>query len=68
MGVRHGLYCTGCCWLLMAILFVVGVMNLAWVAAITLFVLLEKVVPGGIRIARASGVLLVAWSTWVLLR
>src|ERR1044071_5243649 len=42
MGVKHGAYCTGCCWLLMLILFVAGVMNMWWVAAISVFVLLEK--------------------------
>jgi len=45
MGLDHGLYCLGCCWALMALLFVGGVMNLLWIAAIALFVLLEKVLP-----------------------
>jgi len=45
MGLRHGMYCVGCCWFLMALLFVTGVMNLLWVAAIAAFVLVEKVVP-----------------------
>jgi predicted metal-binding membrane protein len=45
MGVRHGAFCIGCCWILMALLFVVGVMNLVWVAAISAFVLAEKVLP-----------------------
>ncbi|RLA13731.1 MAG: DUF2182 domain-containing protein [Gammaproteobacteria bacterium] len=58
MGWRHGLFCVGCCWLLMAILFTVGVMNLIWVALIAVYVLLEKVVPNGQRFARISGVLL----------
>jgi predicted metal-binding membrane protein len=66
MGMEHGLYCTGCCWLLMAILFVVGVMNLAWVAAITLFVLVEKLAPQGERVARVSGALLLAWGVWLI--
>lgn len=46
MGLRHGVYCVGCCWLLMAMLFVAGVMNLLWVAVIGAFILIEKVLPG----------------------
>jgi len=60
MGIDHGLYCVGCCWMLMALLFVAGVMNLLWVAALAIVVLVEKVVPGGERIARAIGIGLVA--------
>jgi predicted metal-binding membrane protein len=56
MGLRHGAYCVGCCWVLMAMLFVAGVMNLAWVAAIAVFVLIEKVVPGGEHLGRFAGV------------
>jgi predicted metal-binding membrane protein len=59
MGLRHGAYCLGCCWVLMGLLFVAGVMNLTWVAAITVFVLLEKVAPGGRLIGRVAGVALV---------
>jgi predicted metal-binding membrane protein len=55
MGVRHGAYCLGCCWALMCVLFVVGVMNLVWVAALTGFVLLEKVGPAGTIVARVAG-------------
>ena len=55
MGVRHGAYCLGCCWALMCVLFVVGVMNLVWVAALTAFVLLEKVGPAGAIVARVAG-------------
>jgi len=60
MGLRHGTYCLGCCWFLMALLFVAGVMNLLWVAAITLFVLIEKVVPAGAVVGRVAGAVLVA--------
>ena len=60
MGLKHGGYCTGCCWSLMALLFVAGVMNLLWVAAIAGFVLLEKVAPAGQRMGQAAGVLMVA--------
>ena len=60
MGLKHGSYCTGCCWSLMALLFVAGVMNLLWVAAIAGLILLEKVAPAGHRIGQAAGVLMVA--------
>jgi predicted metal-binding membrane protein len=59
MGLEHGLYCVGCCWFLMGLLFAVGVMNLLWLAAIAVLVLAEKLLPGGPRIANASGVLMI---------
>jgi predicted metal-binding membrane protein len=59
MGVRHGAYCLGCCWALMCILFVVGVMNLVWVAALTGFVLFEKIGPAGAVVARVAGAAMV---------
>jgi predicted metal-binding membrane protein len=59
MGLRHGAYCVGCCWFLMALLFVAGVMNLLWVAVIALFVLAEKILPKGELIARVAGLALV---------
>jgi len=59
MGIRHGFSCVGCCWSLMLLLFVAGVMNLLWVAAISVLVLLEKVSPYGKRIANAAGAVLV---------
>ena len=55
MGLAHGAYCLGCCWALMCMLFVVGVMNLAWVAVLTVMVLLEKIGPSGTWIARLAG-------------
>ncbi len=58
MGLEHGLYCVGCCWILMALLFVAGVMNLVWVAAISLFVLAEKVLPRGEFVGRIGGTVL----------
>src|SRR6516225_8809626 len=67
-GVRHGLFCLGCCWMLMALLFVGGLMSLTWVGAITLFVLLEKTIPGGDWMSRFSGVLLVVWGVTNLIR
>jgi predicted metal-binding membrane protein len=65
MGVRQGVSCTGCCWVLMALLFVLGVMNLAWVAAITGFVVLEKTVRGK-WVSVVSGTACVAWGLLVL--
>lgn len=67
MGFRHGVYCVGCCWLLMLLLFVGGVMNLAWIGGLALFVLIEKLAPTGHWIGRGAGVLLVAWGTATLL-
>lgn len=61
MGLRHGTVCVGCCWLLMLLLFVGGVMNLAWIAGIALFVLVEKLGPAGHWTGRGAGALLVAW-------
>jgi predicted metal-binding membrane protein len=58
-GIGHGAYCLGCCWMLMALLFVGGIMNLAWIAAIALLVLIEKTVPRGAWLGRAIGALLI---------
>jgi len=66
MGLRHGAYCTGCCWLLMALLFVAGVMNVVWVAAITIIVLLEKLTPQRFRLSVISGVIFVLWGVWII--
>jgi predicted metal-binding membrane protein len=55
IGVRHGAYCVGCCWALMTLLFVGGVMNVLWIAAIAALVLVEKVVVGGRLVSRAAG-------------
>ena len=59
MGIRHGAYCVGCCWPLMLLLFVGGVMNIAWIAALALIVAAEKLLPYGRWIARIIGVALV---------
>ena len=59
MGLRHGAYCLGCCWALMCVLFVVGVMNLAWVGMLTGLVLIEKVGRTGIMVARLAGAVMV---------
>ena len=61
LGALHGAYCVGCCWLLMALLFVGGVMSFAWIAGLTLIVGIEKLVPRGDWIGRAAGLGLIAW-------
>jgi predicted metal-binding membrane protein len=61
LGTLHGAYCVGCCWALMALLFVGGVMNLAWIAALSLMVLAEKLFPSGRWVGHAMGVLLIVW-------
>lgn len=61
LGAEHGAYCVGCCWLLMALLFVGGVMNLLWIVALTVIVAVEKLVPGGQLFGRVAGVALAAW-------
>jgi predicted metal-binding membrane protein len=58
MGVEHGTYCLGCCWALMLLLFAAGIMNLVWIAGLSILVLAEKVVPVGTALPRAIGVLL----------
>jgi predicted metal-binding membrane protein len=67
MGLRHGTYCLGCCWMLMLLLFVGGIMNVAWIAAVAAFVLIEKVSPSGHWIGRITGVLLLLWGAAILL-
>lgn len=67
MGLLHGAYCVGCCWLLMALLFVGGVMNLAWIALLTLMVAAEKLLPFGRRVAVGSGIACLVWGGIILL-
>lgn len=67
MGVDHGVYCLGCCWALMALLFVGGIMNLYWIAGLTVYVLLEKLAPRGDVIARIAGAALVLVGGGILL-
>ncbi|NIA70932.1 DUF2182 domain-containing protein [Pelagibius litoralis] len=66
MGTKHGAYCVGCCWALMALLFVLGVMNLAAILALTSIVAIEKLAPFGERLGQWSGAGLVAWGIWLL--
>ena len=60
-GLQHGLFCLGCCWMLMALLFAFGLMNLLWIAALALLVLIEKVLPIGGRMTYITGLALIAW-------
>ena len=68
LGLAHGAYCIGCCWLLMTLLFVGGVMSLPWVAVLAVIVLIEKVAPIGERGARAVGFLAIAAGLFMLVR
>ena len=67
MGFEHGVCCMGCCWALMALLFVTGVMDLTWVTALATLVLLERLMPGGPWLARISGVGFLAWGVYLAL-
>jgi predicted metal-binding membrane protein len=66
VGCHHGLYCVGCCWALMALLFVGGIMNVVWIAGIAVFVLAEKVIPSGRIITRVAGVMVIAEGIWLI--
>jgi len=66
LGLAHGSYCVGCCWLLMALLFVGGVMNLAWIALLTLMVAAEKLLPLGRYVTIATGLGCIAWGVLIL--
>jgi predicted metal-binding membrane protein len=65
MGLKHGGYCLGCCWALMVLLFVFGVMNLLWVACISGFVLLEKITSANQWFSRLGGLVLIVWAEWI---
>ena len=66
MGLEHGSYCLGCCWSLMALLFVGGVMNLYWIAALAGLVAVEKLVPRGELVSKAAGAVLMVWGSYLL--
>jgi predicted metal-binding membrane protein len=66
LGFRHGVYCLGCCWALMILLFALGVMNLFWIAALAILVLLEKIMPSGRVIARVAGLASLSGGLWML--
>ncbi|TIX06273.1 MAG: DUF2182 domain-containing protein [Mesorhizobium sp.] len=67
LGALHGAFCVGCCWMLMALLFVGGIMNLVWVAGLAILVLAEKLFPAGQWVGRAAGIALIAWGSATLL-
>ncbi|MDQ0470524.1 DUF2182 domain-containing protein [Labrys wisconsinensis] len=66
LGMLHGAYCLGCCFALMGLLFVGGIMNVLWIAGLTILILLEKLVPAGQLIPRISGALIAAAGIWLL--
>ncbi len=68
MGLAHGAYCLGCCWLLMLLLFAGGVMNLIWIAGLAVLTLSERILPGGAWLARLAGVALVGRGGWLLVQ
>jgi predicted metal-binding membrane protein len=68
LGMAHGGYCLGCCFALMALLFVGGIMNVLWIAGLTILVLVEKIVPAGRLIPRISGALIGAAGVWLLVQ
>lgn len=67
MGLQNGVYCFGCCWLLMSLLLVTGAMNVLWMAGLAIFVLAEKVVPAGLWLSRAAGLALVGAGAWMVI-
>ncbi|HEY5899504.1 MAG TPA: DUF2182 domain-containing protein [Burkholderiales bacterium] len=66
MGLAHGSYCLGCCWVLMLVLFVTGAMDLLWVAILTAFVFVEKLLPAAAYTSRIAGLALIGWGVWLL--
>lgn len=66
MGAEHGAYCLGCCWFLMALLFVGGIMNLYWIIALAAFVAFEKLTPWGVALSKTAGAGLAAWGAWIV--
>ncbi|MBK0399779.1 DUF2182 domain-containing protein [Limibaculum sp. M0105] len=67
MGAEHGLFCLGCCWFLMALLFFGGVMSFVWIGGIALYVLIEKLAPAGDRVGNIAGVALIGWGGWLII-
>jgi predicted metal-binding membrane protein len=66
MGLSHGLYCLGCCWVLMGLLFYGGVMELRWIVGLALYVAAEKLIPVSARLSRYAGILLIGWGVWTV--
>lgn len=67
MGMHHGVFCFGCCWALMALLFVGGIMNLYWIVGLALYVLAEKILPDPRIFVRCTGAVLIVWGLWCIL-
>jgi predicted metal-binding membrane protein len=68
MGFEHGIYCIGCCWVLMGLLFYGGVMEMLWIVGLAIYVAAEKLVPVGNTLSRSAGLLLIGWGMWNLWR
>ncbi len=66
MGLSHGIYCMGCCWVLMLLLFYGGVMELTWIAGLAVYVASEKLIPARYHVERVAGIVLMLWGGWVL--
>ena len=66
MGWRHGLFCVGCCWALMGLLFVAGVMNVVWIILITIYVLIEKIAPNSQIISKLVGAGMIGGGIWLI--
>jgi predicted metal-binding membrane protein len=67
MGTCHGIFCVGCCWAVMAVMFVVGIMNLAWVASLAALVLIERVTPLGFLVSRLGGLTMLGLGAYLLM-
>ena len=66
MGLLHGIYCLGCCWVLMGLLFYGGVMELRWIVGLAVYVAAEKLIPAGNRLSQFTGLLLIGWGCWAI--
>ena len=67
MGLKHGLYCVGCCWVLMSLLFLAGIMNILWIALIAVFILIEKIVRRDRYVSYAAGFALMMLGSWLII-
>ena len=67
MGIKHGMYCVGCCWILMSLSLVLGVMNLLWMAVLTVFMVLEKTGAVGSWLSRAAGLVFIVWGLTIII-
>ncbi|MFL6580642.1 MAG: DUF2182 domain-containing protein [Burkholderiales bacterium] len=65
MGLSHGLYCVGCCWVLMGLLFYGGVMELRWIVGLALYVAAEKIIPAKAKLSSFTGIVLIGWGVWM---